>query len=178
MSAFLIGIVAGLAVVVLIAAINKWRTRDKPMSVGEKAEFLSKRRARMLPALAVIFLSQQATFIAQMSGEHVSAEKAKISAWLVLSVLMLFGLATKGFWLEPKEVRDLIDDENTQANRNEAMRWGFLFAMASAIGVYVLTMFDTVTGREAVHIVMSFGIAAALLRWGILEKRAHRGVEQ
>jgi hypothetical protein len=35
-------------------------------------------------------------------------------------------------------------------------------------------MFDTVTGREAVHIIMSFGIAAALLRWGLLEKRAHR----
>jgi uncharacterized membrane protein len=129
----------------------------------------------MLPALAVIFLSQQASFFSQMSGSgHVSAEKAKISAWLVLSVLLLFGLATKGFWLEPKEVRDLIDDENTRANRNEAMRWGFLFAMGSAIAVYVLTMFDTVTGREAVHIIMSFGIAAALLRWGLLEKRAHR----
>jgi hypothetical protein len=87
---------------------------------------------------------------------------------------MLFGLATKGFWLEPKEVRDLIDDENTRANRNESMRWGFLFAMGSAIAVYVLTMFEVVTGREAVHIVLSFGIAAALLRWGVLEKRAYR----
>jgi hypothetical protein len=145
------------------------------MSVAEKADYLSKRRARMLPALAIIFLSQQATFLSQMSGgEHVSAEKAKISAWLVLSVLMLFGLATKGFWLEPKEVRDLIDDENTRANRNESMRWGFLFAMGSAIAVYVLTMFEVVTGREAVHIVLSFGIAAALLRWGVLEKRAYR----
>ena len=178
MSAFLIGILVGLAAVLVVAAIAKRRAGNKSMSVAEKADFLSKRRARMLPALAVIFMSQQATFIAQMSGEHVSAEKAKISAWLVLSMVLLLGLATKGFWLEPKEVRDLVDDENTQANRNEAMRWGFLFAMGSAIGVYVLTMFETVTGREAVHIVMSFGIAAALLRWGILERRAHRGVEQ
>ena len=129
----------------------------------------------MLPALAVIFLSQQASFFSQMSGgEHVSAEKAKISAWLVLSALMLFGLATKGFWLEPKEVRNLVDDENTRANRNEAMRWGFLFGMGSAIAVYILTMFDTVTGREGVHIIMSFGIAAALLRWAVLERRAHK----
>ncbi|HEX8842141.1 MAG TPA: hypothetical protein VF757_07560, partial [Sphingomicrobium sp.] len=139
------------------------------------ADDLSKRRARMLPALAIIFLSQQATFFSQMSdGQHVSAETAKISAWLVLSVLMLFGLATKGFWLEPKEVRDLIDDENTRANRNEAMRWGFLFSMGSAVAVYVLTMLEVVTGREAVHIVLSFGIAAALLRWAVLERRAHR----
>jgi hypothetical protein len=175
MNSYVIGVLAGVAAVVVVAAIVKWRTRDKPMSVAEKADFLSKRRARMLPALAVIFLSQQATFFSQMTGaEHVSAEKAKITAWLVLSVVLLLGLSTKGFWLESKEVRNLVDDENTRANRNEAMRWGFLFAMASAIGVYVLTMFDTVTGREAVHIVMSFGIAAALLRWGVLERRAHR----
>jgi hypothetical protein len=175
MSDFTIGVLAGLAAVFVIAAIAKWRTRNRPMGVAEKAEYLSKRRARMLPALAIIFLSQQATFISQMAGgEHVSAEKAKISAWLVLSVLMLFGLATKGFWLEPKEVRDLVDDENTRANRSEAMRWGFLFAMGSAIAIYVLTMFEAVTGREAVHIVLSFGIAAALLRWGVLERRAHR----
>jgi len=31
-------------------------------SIAQKADYLSKRRARMLPALAVIFLSQQATF--------------------------------------------------------------------------------------------------------------------
>jgi hypothetical protein len=175
MNAFTIGLLAGLAAVLVVAAIVKFRTRNRPMSVAAKAEYLSKRRARMLPALAVIFLSQQATFFSQMSGgEHVSAEKAKISAWLVLSVVMLFALATKGFWLEPKEVRDLVDDENTRANRNEAMRWGFLFAMGTAIGIYILTMFDTVTGREATHIIMSFGIAAAILRWGVLERRAHR----
>jgi hypothetical protein len=175
MSAFTIGLLAGLGAVLVVALVVKWRTRNKPMSVAEKAEFLSNRRARMLPALAIIFLSQQASFFSQISdGRHVSAETAKISAWLVLSVVLLLGLATKGFWLEPKEVRALIDDENTRANRTEAMRWGFLFAMGSAIAVYVLTMFEAVTGREAVHIVLSFGIAAALLRWAALERRAHR----
>ncbi len=175
MSSYLIGLGAGIAVVLLIAAIVKLRTRGSPMSVAEKAEYLSKRRARMLPALAVIFLSQQATFFSQMSSSgHISAEKAKISAWLVLSIVLLAALASKGFWLEPKEVRDLVDDENTRANRNEAMRWGFLFSMGTAIAVYILTMFDTVTGREAVHLVMSSGIATALIRWGILERRAHK----
>jgi len=146
------------------------------MGVTEKAEYLSKRRARMLPVLAVIFLSQQATFFSTVNSPapH-SAYAVKISAWLVLSILLLLALSTKGFWLERKEVRDLIDDENTRANRNDAMRWGFLFSMAAAIGVYALTMFDaTVTARDAVHIVMTVGIAAALIRWGMLERRAHR----
>jgi hypothetical protein len=111
MSSFTIGLLAGLGAVLVAAVIIKWRLRDMPMSVAQKADYLSRRRARMLPALAIIFLSQQASFFSQMSGSgHVSAEKAKISAWLVLSVVLLFGLATKGFWLERKEVRDLIDD--------------------------------------------------------------------
>ena len=175
MNGYIFGLLAGLAAVVLIAAITKWRARNKPMSVAEKADHLSQRRARMLPALAIIFLSQQATFFSQMSGgEHVAAERAKISAWLVLSVVMIAALATKGFWLQPKEVRNLLDDENTRANRNEAMRWGFLFSMGTAIGIYLLIMFDNLKARESIHLIMSAGIAAALLRWAYLERRAQR----
>jgi len=175
MSDYSLGILAGLAAVLVVAAIVKLLIRKKPMSVTEKADYLSKRRARMLPMLAVIFLSQQAAFFSTVNSPAPHAGYAvKISAWLVLSIVILAALATKGFWLEPKEVRDLIDDENTRANRNEAMRWGFLFSMGGAIAVYALTLFDvTITARDAVHIVMTVGIPAALIRWGVLEKRAH-----
>jgi hypothetical protein len=176
MDSFTIGLAAGVGAVVVVAAIVKFRTRNKPMSVAEKAEYLSKRRARMLPALAAIFLTQQAAFLSTVNSPapH-AAYSVKVSAWLVLSIVLLAALSTKGFWLEPKEVRDLIDDENTRANRNDAMRWGFLFSMGAAIAVYALTMFDaTITARDAVHIVMTVGIPAALIRWGLLERRAHR----
>jgi len=145
-------------------------------SVSEKADYLSRRRARMLPFLAIIFLSQQATFFSTVNSPapH-SAYAVKISAWLVLSIVLLAALSTKGFWLQPREVRDLIDDENTRANRNEAMRWGFQFSMAAAVAVYASTFFDeALSARDAVHIVMTVGLAVALIRWGVLEKRAHR----
>jgi hypothetical protein len=175
MDDYTMGFLVGLAAVLVVAAVVKIFIRKTPMSIGEKAEYLSKRRARMLPVLAVIFLSQQAAFLSTVSSAPQSAYGVKISAWLVLSIVLLAALATKGFWLEPKEVRDLLDDENTRANRNDAMRWGFLFSMAGAIAVYALTLFDaTVTARDAVHIVMTVGIPAALIRWGMLERRAHR----
>jgi hypothetical protein len=142
-------------------------------SVSERAEFLSTRRARMIPALTVIYFSQQTIYFTAAGG-HGSAQTAKISAWLVLSALMLAGLATKGFWFQPREVRELIDDENTRANRRDAMCTGFILAMLGAIGVYVITMFEPLNGREAAHIIMSSGIGAALIRWGYLERRAHR----
>jgi hypothetical protein len=139
---------------------------------AQKAERLSSKRARILPFLTIIFLSQQGAYLSNSASS--SAQTVKISAWLVLSVVLIAAMATKGFWLQPKAVRDLIDDENTRANRNDAMRWGFLFSMATAIGIYFLTMFDNVKARESIHIIMTVGIAAALIRWAYLERRAHR----
>lgn len=175
MNAFTIGLVVGMAAVLAIAVIAKRRFLTGPMSVAEKADYLSKRRARMLPALAIIYLTQQASYITLKSdAAHRSVNDAKISAWLLLSLVLLAGLATKGFWLAPREVRDLIDDENTRANRSEAMRFGFIFAMLTCVVIYFITMFEPVNGRDAVHIVMSDGLGAALIRWGWLERLAYR----
>jgi hypothetical protein len=175
MEKYLMGMAAGIAAGLIIVAVMKWRT-GKFASAAEKAEYLSQRRARMLPALAVIFLSQQAAFFSTLgTNDHRPVTAVKISAWLLLSIVILAALATKGFWLEQREVRDLIDDENTRANRNDAMRWGFLCSMAAAIAVYALTMFRVeISARDAVHIVMTVGIPAALIRWGLLERRALR----
>ena len=105
MEKYLMGMTAGIAVGLIIVAIMKWRT-GKFASVAEKAEYLSQRRARMLPALAVIFLSQQAAFFSTLgTNDHRPVTAVKISAWLLLSIVILATLATKGFWLERREVR-------------------------------------------------------------------------
>ena len=144
-------------------------------SISEKADYLSRRRARILPPLAIIYIAQQASYITMRSGPaHRAVDQVKISAWLVLSAVLLAAIATKGFWLQPREVRSMIDDEITQANRSDAMRFGFIFAMLTCIVVYFITMFEPVNGRDAVHIVMSDGLGAALIRWGWLERRAYR----
>ena len=144
-------------------------------SVAERADFLGRRRARILPFLALIYITQQASYITMRSGPaDRPVDQVKISAWLILSAVLLAAIATKGFWLQPREVRAMIDDEVTRSNRNDAMRFGFMFAMLTCIVVYFITMFEPVNGRDAVHIVMSDGLGAALLRWGWLERVAHR----
>jgi hypothetical protein len=175
MNAYLAGVLVGIGAVVLGAAIAKFRSRHLMGSNAEKAEVLSKRRARMLPPLAAIFLAQQASYFSTSSiTSPRTVDTVKISAWLILSIVLLAALATKGFWFHSKEVRDLIDDENTRANRSQAMRTGFLFAMGAGICVYVVTMFEPVTAKEAIHIVMSAGIGTALIQWGFLERRAYQ----
>ena len=144
-------------------------------SVAEKAEFLSRRRARTLPVLAVVYLAQQGSyFSALQSPTHTSSYTFRISAWLVLSAVLLAALATKGFWLQPREVRDLIDDEHTRANRLDALRLGFIFAMLTGMSVYFLDQFEPLTAGAAAHLILTFGLGAALIRFGMLERRAHR----
>jgi len=144
-------------------------------SISERADFLSRRRARFLPALAIIYFAQQVTFLSALgNGPHRDVDHFKIGAWVVLSIVLLLALATKGFWLERREVRELIDDESTRANRLEAMRLGFLFACFAALSAYFIAEFEPLTVGEASHLVLTFGLGAALIRFGLLERRAYR----
>jgi ABC-type Fe3+ transport system permease subunit len=144
-------------------------------SITERADFLSRRRARMLPVLAVLYLMQQTTYFRSTANPHPRpVDHVWVSAWVVLSLVILAGLATKGFWLQSREVRDLIDDESSRANRLEGLRIGFIFAVLTAIVLYFVDQFSPMTAREAIHVILSLGLGAALLRFGMLERRAHK----
>jgi hypothetical protein len=47
-------------------------------------------------------------------------------------------------------------------------------AILSGIGAYFLAQLEPLTAGDVVHIVLSFGLGAALVRFGMLERRAHR----
>ncbi|MFL6737387.1 MAG: hypothetical protein ACJ8F4_10065, partial [Sphingomonas sp.] len=94
-------------------------------SVSEKAEKLNRRRARVLPALAMIFLAQQASYLSIPEHSARPVDHLKISAWLVLTIVLLAGLATGGAWFRPRAVRELVNDESTRAHRQTACVYGF-----------------------------------------------------
>ena len=143
-------------------------------STIEEAERLSRRRARMLPVLAIIYVTQQATFFAGEAPPGVrSVDHVKIGAWLVLSLVLLVAITTNGFWFQRPEIRALIDDENTRANRSKAMTAGFIAAILGGIILYLVDQLGTISAREAIHVILSLGLGAALVRFGYLERRAH-----
>jgi hypothetical protein len=137
----------------------------------ETADRLTRKRARMLPMLAIIFLSQQTAYFSSHQGTP-ALQHFKVAAWLVLSIVLLFALATGGYWFRPKAVRALMDDEVTRANRTNAFRIAFLMTMIGAIALYILDQFDPLSGRDAIHMLMTIGIATALIAFGALERRA------
>lgn len=143
-------------------------------SLSEKAEFLSRRRARMLPMLALLYFIQQTTYFRSAMNPHPrSVDHLWVGAWVILSFLLLMGVATRGFWFRPREVVALIDDEHTRANRLDAIRIGFILSSLSGLVLYVLAAYQPITAREAVHIILTIGLGAAILRFGLLERRAH-----
>ncbi|HEX4761660.1 MAG TPA: hypothetical protein VFU87_02590 [Sphingomicrobium sp.] len=146
------------------------------ISDAAKAEELTKRRSRALPALAVVLLAQQVAYLsgAGAGGGDRTVDHVQAAAWLVLSMVLLLALATGGGWVYSRRVRDLANDEATRAHQADAFRVGFIVAMTAAVALYVVTLFEPLGGRDAVHVILSLGIASALLRFGTLERRAQR----
>ena len=126
---------------------------------AETAERLNRRRARMLPVLALFVLIQQAAYFS--SGDRLrTVDLVRNSGWIVLVAVILAGLVTGGFWFRSREVRELMNDEVTRANRASALAWGFTMAIVAAMILYALESFvpDGATTREAIHIITSAGL--------------------
>ena len=137
----------------------------------EIAERLSRRRARMLPLLGVYFLAGQAIFFRQ-AAEPERIASFKISAWLVWAVVLMLALAFAGGQFRGAKIRALVEDEVSRANRLRGYTAGFWGGCIAAIALYILTMFEPVTGREAIHGILTATVASALIRFGMLERRA------
>jgi len=143
---------------------------------AQRAERLIAKRARALPALAIVYFAQQASFFTAYQQQSSSSDIAhfKIGAWVFLSLAMLFALATKGFLFSPREVRDLADDETSRANRSTAIRTAYLVSTAVAIVLYITQALEPLSVLEAIHLIVSSGLGVGLLIFGVLERRAMR----
>jgi MFS family permease len=141
----------------------------QPTSNVETADRLSRRRARLFPVLGILFLAGQPLYFAN-SGTH--AAQFKTVAWLVWAIVLLIALAFAGGHFRGAAVRALVEDEVSRANRLRGYAAGFWAGSAATVILYAFSLYDNVKGREALHIVLAVSIAAALIRFGTLERRA------
>ena len=138
----------------------------------EKAERMGKARSRIFFALAIVFFAGQSLYFGSPPATRDSP--ARIGAWLILVILILLLLATGGFLLSGRSVRDLLNDETSRLNRLAAQALGFWATIVTALVVYVESFFDPVSLSEAIHIVITVGVGAALISFAVRERRAHR----
>lgn len=142
---------------------------------AEKIEHLQRRRTRLLTFQALFFLLWQATFFVNSPhGSQVvrTVDHVKIGAYIVWAAVLLLFLGTGGGYIQSREVRAILNDESTVEHRRRAMATAFLGSMATAVAVYLINQIEPMSAGDAIHAILTVGVATALLRFAILERRA------
>jgi len=150
---------------------------SEPLTAARLADKVTRRRGRILMALAVMFIVWQTSFYGwgQAHDPLRTVDHVRIGAWIVWAGVLLLMLAIGGAWLYSREVRRLVNDESALFNRQAGQQAGFFAAMIAGVAVYLVNLFEPVGTLDAVHAVMTAGIGVALVRYALLERRAERG---
>ena len=138
----------------------------------ERAYGVGRRRARLFAVQAILFIGWQALYFSGPAEDPMRTVSAvKLSAWFVWALVLLFLLATGGGFLRYRKLRGLLNDELTRQHRTRAYVTGFWVSATACILLYFVGMFEPVSGREAIHIILSAGIGSALLAFAVFERR-------
>ncbi len=138
----------------------------------DEVERLTRRRARIATAMGILFITTQGARIAE---SHLTrpVDYVQFTAWLLWTVMLLAFLFFGGAFWRSAAMRKMLNDEGTEANRREALVFGFWMLLIGAALCYAMSFFDPgFTVREAIHIIITFGVGITLLRFGALERRA------
>jgi hypothetical protein len=140
----------------------------------EIADRVSRRRAAGVAAAAAAFLLAQVAAHPFFASAPDTAHRTRLDMWAINAGVLLLLLATGGGLLLNRQVRSLVNDEVSRSHYRTAVGVGYWVAMVTAMGLYVLSGFTSVTGREAVYLIVTSSVAVALFAFSYLEYRAHR----
>jgi len=138
---------------------------------SEIAEKAAWGRARAATVLALAFVAAQAGSF----GDDLPLNRPQtlhLTAWIFWAAMLMFFLVTGGNIFRSKRLRAILNDESTQDHRRRAMALGFWGAIGAAMSLYVASFYEPLSARLALRLVITFGIALALLRFGTLERKA------
>ncbi|ODT70164.1 MAG: hypothetical protein ABS75_13710 [Pelagibacterium sp. SCN 63-23] len=136
-------------------------------SDAEKAERLSRGRAVAWPFLGLaVLVAHQGVFFA-WNWDNVGILPMVI--WTVLAIGMVALTLTGGRRLLPKRLRAFAEDEVTRANRDTAIRMGFLAGLIMSIIVFVVAPFEPLPAQRAAHLIFSMSLGISFLVFGLRE---------
>ena len=148
----------------------------KPTSDVEIADRMSRRRAIVVGVAALAFIAFQFIdnpFFYVGDRGTVQAVNRRV-LWAAYTGVLLLGLATGGGLLGNQRIRALVDDEVSRSNYRTASTAGFWIAMGMAMLIYLYGGYSLYTGQEAIYLIVTPAVAAALLAFAFLELRALR----
>ena len=135
----------------------------------QKAEQVSRTRSLIMAIMAVVLLIQGVLGFGDEASNMTPI--LRHGAWGIMILFWLIILATGGWLRLRRDVRRLINDEVSLANRSRALQTGFWTAMAVALAIYFGSMRWELSLHEGLRILVDLTIAAALIRYAWLELR-------
>jgi MFS family permease len=140
----------------------------------ELADRISRKRAFLLGAAALVFLGAQVAARPVFVDPPPDAPGIRGWLWLVNAVVLLLLLATGGGLAQRRQIRALVNDAVSERHRERSVSAGFWTAMATALAVYLIPGLHGLTAAEAVYLVITASATVAVLLFAWLEFRAHR----
>ena len=138
----------------------------------EAVEHLTRRRARIVPFIVAMYLALQVELGSKIAQTG-TLDLERGIAWLLLSAVLLSAVSGSGLeGLMNPAWRPFLNDELTASHRLNARAFGFLGCMFAALVLLIGMIWTTLSGLQVVHMVVTFGIASAMLRFVQLERRA------
>jgi hypothetical protein len=144
-------------------------------STVEIADRMSKKRAILMTAATVIFLGVQLIVRPIFLRNGAVLTRNGVDWWAINAIVLMALLVTRlqGGLLNSREVRALINDDVSRENHRTGIVAGFWTAMAMAMAIYFVPAFSDYPSREAVYLIVTTAVGAALLKFCYLELRAH-----
>lgn len=140
----------------------------------DRAERLTARRARMATVLGIVFIATQTASL-ETDAALSRPELIGSWAWLLWSLSFIMLLATGGGLIRSAQVRALMNDETTRANRLHAIASGFWIALATALVAYIVSFYEPLDARQVVRVIITTALGGAMIRFGALERKSLAG---
>ena len=146
------------------------------MMHNEEVENQSLRRRIVLMVMASAFLVWQIPlmdFFSQSTGDYSGISKlvamAGFVTWATLLVLVLVKGRRAVFQVNPA-VTAALEDELVRANRSKAFIIGYGVTVGISAVIFTLSMFRSITGSDAAHIIFVTAVVAPIYAFVVLER--------
>jgi hypothetical protein len=138
-------------------------------------ERLQKQRTWLAGFQLVVFMMWQSAYF-RITPQDLQLGRAvdhvKVASYVIFALLLLAFLARSGGYGWSREIRRILNDDVTRDNRRRAFEMGFWAAVIAVLGCWVALLFKPFGAFDALHIVLSAALAAALVTFAVLERRA------
>ena len=141
-------------------------------SLVEVADRKSRLRATLFAFATLAFLVVQVVTHPVFDNEPYS-HGWRYYAWAFNAVLLLICLGGGGGFMNAPRLRALIHDEVAREHNRTACKAGFWISMLTALGVYCVPAWQSLSGRQATYLVITIGTSTAMLAFAWLEYRSH-----